>query len=89
MQSASSDGASAAIYKANYQGGKPKMGNWIQGAIKHPGSFSKQAGAHKMSDSEFADHVLSHEGDFDERTIKRANLDKTLSRMRAKKSEGK
>ena len=89
MQGATSDVGMEPIYKSNYQGGKKKMaGNWIKGAIKHPGSFTKQAEAHKMTPAEFAEHVTSHEGDFSEKTVKRANLDKTLARMRAKKDGG-
>ena len=88
MQAVTNDPGTGAIYKHNYRREKSKMaGDWIQGAIKHKGAFTRQAQHAGMSDTEFADHVLSHEDDFSPKTVKRANLDKTLARMRAKKSE--
>ena len=66
-------------------GGKMKMksgGKWIQGAIKKPGSFTAQAKRAGMSVSAFRNKVLANKGDFSSTTVRRANLAKTLSKMR-------
>lgn len=66
-------------------GGKMKMksgGKWIQSAIKNPGSFTKQAQSAGMSVPAFRDKVLANKEDYSSTTVKRANLAKTLSRMR-------
>jgi hypothetical protein len=70
-------------------GGKMKMksgGKWIQSAIKNPGSFTKQAQSAGMSVPAFRDKVLANKEDYSSTTVKRANLAKTLSRM--KKGQG-
>ena len=70
-------------------GGKMKMksgGKWIQKAIQKPGSFTAQAKNAGMSVPAFRDKVLSNKEDFSSTTVKRANLAKTLSRM--KKGQG-
>lgn len=66
-------------------GGSVKMksgGKWIQGAIKKPGSFTAQAKRAGMSVSAFRNKVLANKGDFSSTTVRRANLAKTLSKMR-------
>lgn len=66
-------------------GGKMKMksgGNWIKNAIRKPGSFTKQAQAAGMSVSAFRNKVLANKGDYSPTTVRRANLAKTLSKMR-------
>lgn len=66
-------------------GGKTKMksgGNWIKGAIKNPGSFTKQAQSAGMSVPAFRDKVLANKGDYSGTTVKRASLAKTLSGMK-------
>lgn len=67
-------------------GGKVKMksgGKWIQKAVsKNPGSFTKQAQAAGMSVAAFRNKVLSNKGAYSSTTIKRANLAKTLSKMK-------
>lgn len=57
-------------------------GKWIQSAIKKPGSFTAQAKNAGMSVSGFRDKVLSNKEKFSGTTVKRANLAKTLSKMR-------
>jgi hypothetical protein len=61
-------------------------GQWIKSAIKKPGAFTKQAKAAGMSVSDFAQSVLSNKEDYSGTTVKRANLAKTLSKM--KKAQG-
>jgi hypothetical protein len=66
-------------------GGKVKMksgGKWIQKAIKHPGAFTAQAKKAGMSVSGFRDKVLANKSAYSSTTVKRANLAKTLSKMR-------
>lgn len=66
-------------------GGKVKMksgGKWIQKAIKHPGSFTKQAQAAGMSVAGFRNKVLANKSAYSSTTVKRANLAKTLAGMR-------
>jgi hypothetical protein len=67
----------------NCGGKKMKSGgNWIKGAIKKPGSFTKQAQAAGMSVAGFRNKVLSNKGAYSSTTVKRANLAKTLSKMK-------
>jgi hypothetical protein len=60
---------------------------WIQGAIKHPGAFTKKADEAGMSTSEFAAKVTANPDDYDEKTVKQANLAKTLSKLRKHKGK--
>ena len=62
-----------------------KKSNWIQGAIKKPGAFSSQADKAGMSTAEFANEVTSNPDDYSDKTVKRAQLAKTLAGMRKKK----
>lgn len=58
---------------------------WIQGAIKRPGAFTKKAKAAKEGVQAYAKKVSANPGKYSERTVKQANLAKTLSKMRKKK----
>lgn len=64
---------------------KNGKGNWIKGAIKKPGAFSAQADKAGMSTAEFANEVTSNPGDYSGKTVKRAQLAKTLAGLRKKK----
>lgn len=57
-------------------------GKWIQSAIKKPGSFTAQAKKAGMSVPAFRDKVLANKSAYSSTTVKRANLAKTLSKMR-------
>lgn len=59
-----------------------KGGKWIQKAIQKPGSFTAQAKRAGMSTSAFREKVLASKGKFSSTTVKRANLAKTLSKMK-------
>ena len=64
-------------------GTKMKKGGWIQKAVsKNPGSFTKQAQSAGMSVSGFRNKVLANKGDYSSTTVKRANLAKTLSKLK-------
>lgn len=60
---------------------------WIQDAIKRPGAFTKKAEERDMSTKEFAAQVTSNPKEYDERTVRQANLAKTLSKLRKKKGK--
>jgi hypothetical protein len=57
------------------------MANWIAGAIKRPGTFTKKAKAAGMSVGAFASKVLKKGSQASARTKKQANLAKTLRRV--------
>lgn len=59
-----------------------KGGKWIQKAIKKPGSFTAQAKRAGMSVPSFREKVLANKDKYSSTTVKRANLAKTLSKMR-------
>jgi hypothetical protein len=59
--------------------------NWIQGAIKKPGAFTKKAKAAGKSVSAYATSVLKEGSKASTRTKRQAALAKTLSKMRKKK----
>ena len=63
------------------QGMAEDGGNWIKGAIKHPGAFTKKATAHGMTPAQFRAKVLAHKEDYPAKTEKQAQLSKTLSKM--------
>lgn len=58
---------------------------WIQEAVKRPGAFTKKAEERGMSTKEFAAQVTSNPKEYDERTVRQANLAKTLGKLRKKK----
>lgn len=59
-----------------------KGGKWIQDAIKKPGSFTAQAKKAGMTTSAFREKVLANKEKFSGTTVRRANLAKTLSKMK-------
>jgi len=63
------------------------MSNWIKGAIKHPGSFSKAAAEHSESTAEYAKNVLKDGSKASEHTKRQAALAETLSKLRTHKSK--
>lgn len=56
-------------------------GNWIKGAIKHPGAFTAKAKSHGMTPAQFRAKVLAHKEDYPAKTEKQAQLAKTLGKM--------
>lgn len=63
-------------------------GKWIQEAVsEHPGAFSKKAKEAGMSTGEYARTVTANPGEYDKRTVKQANLAKTLTKLRKKKEQ--
>ena len=60
---------------------KEEGDKWIQGAVKHPGAFTKKAKSHGMTAKEFANKVLANKKDYPANTEKQAQLAKTLGKM--------
>jgi hypothetical protein len=89
------DQSTAMQFKKDVEDGKITIGDvseslikeaedWIAGATKNKGAFSRQAKAAGMSTSAFANKVLANKDDFNAKTEKRANLAKTLSKFEGK-----
>lgn len=63
-------------------------GKWIQKAVsEHPGAFSKKAEKAGVSTSEYARTVTANPDKYDTKTVKQANLAKTLTKLREKKGK--
>lgn len=58
--------------------------HWIQGAIKHPGAFTKKAKAAGMSVQGYVSKVLASGSTASSQTKHQAALAQTLSRMHKK-----
>ncbi len=56
--------------------------DWIQGAVKRPGAFTRKAKAADMSVQQFARHVDDNPGKYSTRTKKQANLAQTFASMK-------
>ena len=56
--------------------------NWIKGAVKRPGAFTKKAKAAGMSVQKFAAHVDANKDKYSTRTERQANLAQTFSKMK-------
>lgn len=54
------------------------MAKWIAGAIKHPGSFTREAKAHGEKPMQFAAQVKKNPSKYSGTTRKRAALARTL-----------
>ena len=56
--------------------------DWIQGAVKRPGAFTKKAKAAGMSVQQFAKHVDDNKSKYSTRTERQANLAQTFASMK-------
>ena len=61
--------------------------NWIKDAIKRPGAFTKKAEERGMTATQFASKVTANPDKYDTRTVRQANLAKTLSKLRKRKKK--
>ena len=60
--------------------------NWIKGVTsEHPGAFGRKAKEKGMSSAEYAAEVTANPEKHDPKTVKQANLAKTLMKLRKKK----
>jgi hypothetical protein len=55
--------------------------HWIQGAVKHPGAFTRKAKAHKMSVPKYASEVKSGKVQASGTTEKQASLAQTFEKL--------
>ena len=71
---------------AQWKGSKDKVvregENWIQGAVKSPGAFTKKAKEAGMSVQQFAKHVDANKDKYSTRTERQANLAQTFAQMK-------
>lgn len=58
--------------------------NWMQGAVKHPGTFTKKAKAHGMSVPKYASEVKSGKQPASGTTKKQASLAQTFEKLAGK-----
>jgi len=68
---------------------KKKDKKWIQKAIDHPGAFTAKAKKRGITSAQLQENVLSNPEKYDEKTVKQANLRKTLVGLHKKKKEKK
>lgn len=66
-----------------------KKKKWIKGAIKRPGAFTRKAKRAGMSVSAFGARVRANPKRYSPRTVKQANLAKTLKKLGKKKTKKK
>jgi hypothetical protein len=68
---------------------KKKDKKWIQGTEMKEGAFTAKAKKRKITTAQLQENVLSNPEEYDEKTVKQANLRKTLVGLHKKKKEGK
>jgi hypothetical protein len=68
---------------------KKKDKKWIQGTEIKEGAFTAKAKKRKITTAQLQENVLSDPDKYDEKTVKQANLRKTLVGLHKKKKEGK
>jgi hypothetical protein len=68
---------------------KKKDKKWIQGTEMKEGAFTAKAKKRKITTAQLQENVLSDPDNYDEKTVKQANLRKTLVGLHKKKKEGK
>lgn len=60
---------------------KKKDKKWIQGMDMKEGAFTAKAKKKGITSAQLQENVLSNPDKYDERTVKQANLRKTLTRL--------
>ncbi len=66
-----------------------KKKEWIGDAIERPGTFTAKAKKKGITSAQLQENVLSNPDDYDEKTVKQANLRKTLVRVNKNKKSKK
>ncbi len=66
-----------------------KKKEWIGSAINSPGAFTAKAKKKGITSAQLQENVLSNPDDFDEKTVKQANLRKTLVKLQKNKKAKK
>lgn len=68
---------------------KKKDKNWIQGMEMKEGAFTAKAKKKGITTAQLQENVLSNPEKYDEKTVKQANLRKTLVGLHQKKKNKK
>ena len=66
-----------------------KKKDWIGDAIERPGTFTAKAKKKGITSAQLQENVLANPDDYDEKTVKQANLRKTLVKVNNKKKSKK
>ena len=66
-----------------------KKKEWIGSAINSSGAFTAKAKKKGITSAQLQENVLSNPDDYDEKTVKQANLRKTLVRVNKNKKSKK
>ena len=66
-----------------------KKKEWIGSAINSPGAFTAKAKKRGITSAQLQENVLSNPDDYDKKTVKQANLRKTLVRLQKNKKAKK
>ena len=64
---------------------KKEKKEWIGDAIDRPGAFTAKAKKRGITSAQLQENVLANPDEYDEKTVKQANLRKTLVRINKKK----
>ena len=64
---------------------KKEKKEWIGNAVDRPGAFTAKAKKKGITSAQLQENVLSNPDDYDEKTVKQANLRKTLVGLNKKK----
>ena len=74
---------------ANKKKKDKKKKEWIGDAVERPGTFTAKAKKIGITSAQLQENVLSNPDDYDEKTVKQANLRKTLVRVNKNKKSKK
>ena len=66
-----------------------KKKDWIGSAINSPGAFTAKAKKKGITSAQLQENVLSNPDDYDKKTVKQANLRKTLVKLQKNKKAKK
>jgi hypothetical protein len=75
--------------KAKEKKAKKKKKEWIGDAVDRPGAFTAKAKKKGITSAQLQENVLSNPDDYDEKTVKQANLRKTLVKINKNKKSKK
>ena len=75
--------------KAKEKKAKKKQKEWIGDAVDRPGAFTAKAKKKGITSAQLQENVLSNPDDYDEKTVKQANLRKTLVKINKNKKSKK
>ena len=74
---------------ANKKKKDKKKKEWIGDAVERPGTFTAKAKKKGITSAQLQENVLSNPDDYDKKTVKQANLRKTLVKLQKNKKAKK